>query len=187
MLLSVQYILRKGRPERAQEMVRDLLGQNPFLAPACHAMLAAYFRDHGDLEQSEREWNRARSAEALQDQARIERGSASLGDSLEPHGCAGAQLEPMVSYLQALDGLGEAFLVRKKVAVHPELPVLLLVVRSRCGWWDPRGRKREAFKARIQRECPFPGRATGHVLVVRPGLLRRYRGTLEGLGARIQG
>ena len=49
-------------------------------------------------------------------------------------------------------------------------PVLLLVVRTEGAWWDPGGRKREACQARIERECPFPGRATGHVLVLRPGL-----------------
>lgn len=184
-LLILKWTLRKGWVPQAETQVQQMLIHNPFLAPACHNLLAAHHRNRGALAQAEREGNLARRAEDLLQRARRERGSASLGDSLEPHGCGASQLEPMVSYLKAQGDLGEAFLVRKKVAVHPELPVLLLVVRPQSVWWDPGGRKREACQARIEREFPFPGSATGHVLVVRAGLLWRYRRMLTGLGARI--
>jgi hypothetical protein len=88
----------------------------------------------------------------------------------------------MVNYLQSLGSLGEAFLVRKKLTVHPEHPVLLLVVKPRASWW---GHRRDDIQARIAREFPFPGRSTGFVLVVRPGLLWRYRSLFEGLDATL--
>ena len=184
--LMVKWFLRNGLMPEARAQINGLLLLNPFLAPVCHGLLGEYHRKSGELVLAAQEWNLARRSEALVDQATRERGSASLGDALEPHGCAGAQLEAMVSYLKALGGeLGEAFLVRKKLAIHPDHPVLLLVVRPRVGWWDPRGRKLVAFQARIARECPFPGRSTGFVLVLRTGLLWPYRRMFKKLGALI--
>jgi hypothetical protein len=185
LLLMVQHTLRRGWLREAEAQVKDLLAFNPFLTHACHGMLAAYHRERGDWNNAGREWGLMRRAEVLQERARRERDSASLGDALEPHGCHGPQLQPMLSYLEGLGDLGEAFLVRKRVAIHPDHPVLLLVVQPLQVWWDPRGRKRGAIKARLERECPFPGRATGHVLVARPGLLWRHRGLLESLDALI--
>ena len=184
-LLAVRWQLRCGQVPEAQAQVQALLSLNPFLAPACHRLLGRHFRDHDQLAAAEAELNLACRSEALLERARRERHQASLADSLEPHGCGQAQLDAMVSYLKAVGGLGEAFLVRKKLTVHPELPVLLLVVRARGCWWDLKGRKRDAFQARIARECPFPGRATGHVLVLRPGFLWRHRRRFEGLDALI--
>jgi hypothetical protein len=184
-LMMVQHTLRRGQLGEAETQVQELVTHNPFLAPACHGILAAHHRERGDWPGAGREWTLMRRAEAMQERARRERNSASLGDALEPHGCLGAQLQPMLSYLEARRDLGEAFLVRKRVAVHPDHPVLLLVVRPLRAWWDPRGRKRDAIQARLERECPFPGRATGHVLVARPGFLWRYRGLLASLDALI--
>ena len=172
---------------QAQTLAQTVVARNPFLAPLCHRLFFHHYRDQGELAAAEREWALGRRAEVLQERARKERRSASLADDLEPHGCEAPQLAAMVSYLKAVEGLGKAFLVRKKLAVHPDHPVLLLVVRPHgLGWsWDPKGRKRIAFQTRIARECPFPGRATGYVLVMRPGLLWRYRRLLDGLGAVI--
>ena len=183
--LLVKWLLREGLLIEAQAQIRELLLLNPFFASACHSLLGEYHRNRGDFALAGQEKDHARRSEYLLERAKKERGSASLGDSLEPHGCVGAQLDAMVSYLKALGNLGEAFLVRKKMALHPDHPVLLLVVRPQSGWWDPRGRKRNAIQARIARECPFPGRATGYVLVLGPGLLLPYRRRFKTLGALI--
>jgi len=184
-ILGLRLLLREGRAALAEAEAAAILAQNPFLAPVCHRLLGQHHREQGDLGASERELNLACRAEAMLDRARKERRGASLSDPLEPHGCLEAQLQPMVTYLKALGGLDQAFLVRKKLAVHPDHPVLLLVVSPRGGWWDPRGRRRHAFQARIARECPFPGRATGYVLVARPALLWRHRRLFDALGALI--
>ena len=183
--LMVKWYLRNGLVEEARSQIRSLLLQNPFLAPVCHSLVAEYHRKKGELALAGQEWNLARRAEALVSRAHKERGSASLGDALEPHGCAEPQLEAIVSYLKALGELGEAFLVRKKLALHPDHPVLLLVVRPRISWWDPRGRKRRAFQSRIARECPFPGQSTGYVLVLGTSLLWPHRRLFKSLGALI--
>jgi hypothetical protein len=184
-ILGVRLHLREGQVALAEAQVAAILTQNPFLAPVCHRVLAQHHREQGDLAAAEQALNLACRAEAMLDRARKERRGASLSDPLEPHGCLDAQLAPMVSYLETLGGLERAFLVRKKLAVHPEHPVLLLVVSPQHGWWDPWGRKRQAFQTRIARECPFPGRATGYVLVARPALLWRHRALFDALGALI--
>jgi len=184
-ILEVRLHLRQGQVALAEALVAALLAQNPFLGPICHRLLAQHHRDQGRLPEAERAWNQACRAQSLLDRARKERRGASLADPLEPHGYAQAQLEAMVSYLKTLGGLDQAYLVRKKLQVHPEHPVLLLVVRSQGAWWDPGGRKRQAFQTRIARECPFPGRATGYVLVARPVLLWRHRRVFDALGALI--
>jgi hypothetical protein len=182
-LLKLRWCLRHGSIETAQTLVTGLLTQNPFMAGPCYRIMAQHFRDRGELVEAEPYWDLALRAEAVLARARRERGSATLADPLEPHGCAGPQVAEMVNYLQSLDSLGEAFLVRKKLTVHPEHPVLLLVVKPRASWW---GQKRGDIQARIAREFPFPGRSTGFVLVVRPGLLWRYRSLFEGLDATLR-
>ena len=186
MLLILRWTVRKGWLVQAQAQIEAMARHNPFLVPESHAILAAHYRERGDLAAAERAWNQARRAEDGLQGARRERGSASLDDVLEPHGCGASQLDAMVRFLRGQEDLGEAFLVRKKVAAHPDHPVLLLVVRPEGGWWDPGGRKREAIQARIARGCPFPGRATGHVLVARPELFWRYRRILTHLGGLIK-
>ena len=186
-VLALRCHLREGQAVQAQTLAQAVLARNPFLAPICHRLFFQYYRDQGDRAAADREWLLGRKAEVLQERARKERKSAALTDELEPHGCEAPQLAAMVSYLKAVEGLDQAFLVRKKLAVHQDHPVLLLVVRPQgLGWaWDPKGRKRMAIQARIARECPFPGRATGYVLVMGPGFPWRYRRLLDGLGAVI--
>jgi len=185
LLLPLRWHLRRGQYVEAEAQARRTMADNPFLAPLCHTLLGDHLKAQGDQTGAERQWNLARRAEAQVERARHERHSASLGDPLEPHGCAAGQLEPMVNYLRSLPGVGEAYLVGKRVALHPDHPVLLLVVRQRGAWWDVLGRRRVAFQDRIARECPFPLRATGFVLVAQPVLLWRHKGLLRRMAALI--
>jgi hypothetical protein len=181
-LLVLRWALRQGAPE-VPELLAALLARDPFLAPTCHRLLGEDRRRRGDLAGGERELDLARRAESQVAQALTERASASLKDPLEPHGCPEGQLRAMITYLGSLPSVGEAFLVRKTVRLHPERPVLLLVVRRRNGWLDFLGRRRRAEQARIARDCPFPPDATGFVLVTGPGPLWGYRARLRRLGA----
>ena len=177
--LAIRRALQQGRDFTAVLEAKELLGRDPGMAPACHEAIARHLHGRGDEKNADREWDRALRAEAVVAKAQQERASAGLEDDLEHHGCDVGTLDPIRRRLLLEARIQEAHLLRKKVLVQPDRPVLLLVVRWRAPLWDPLGRKRLAFQRELQRDCPFPEGATGFVQVT-------GRTTLWRFGARLR-
>ncbi len=108
-----------------------------------------------------------------------------LLDALESHHCSPSALQEIQRVCLSDDRVAEAHLVRKKVIFHAERPVLLLVVRWKGAWWDPFGRKRQAFQRELQDACRFPPEATGFIQVAGRASLWRFEGKLRRLNGLI--
>ena len=183
--LAIRRALQRGKDFTAVLEAKELLGRDPRLAPACHEMIAQHLQGRGDQKNADKEWDRALRAAALVAKAQQERASAALTDDLEAHGCDLRTLDPIRRRLLQEARVQEAHLLRKKVQLQPERPVLLLVVRWRGPLWDPLGRKRLAFQRELQRDCPFPEDATGFVQVAGRTAFWRFGARLRALESLI--
>ncbi|GEM_PF-5357223 len=183
--LSIRRALDRGRDSAAVFEARELIHRDPALAPACHELLAHHLRARGDHANADKEGDRALRAAALVEKVQRERMGATLLDALESHHCSPSALQEIQRVCLSDDRVAEAHLVRKKVLFHAERPVLLLVVRWKGAWWDPFGRKRQAFQRELQDVCRFPPEATGFIQVAGRASLWRFEGKLRRLNGLI--
>lgn len=149
-----------GRDDAAGiALVQGAIGEDPdYLLPGAEALRDYYFRQ-GDakLAQSwdERLLDRARVHAA----ARAERDRIFTNDDFDPHGLAGAPLATMVEALRAVPRLREVYLVRKRVAHLPDMPLLVLGFVVTPFWAFQRRKRVDEVQQRIVATIQWPGEA----------------------------
>jgi hypothetical protein len=181
--LAVRRALQRGLDAAALHEARRLLVRDPLLAPVCHEAIARHLRERGEAAGADEAWNRALRSAAAAERMRREVKEASLEDDLEPGRWDPEVLAGIRAFCGATDGVGAAWLFRKRTPAAKVLPVMVLVVDGGMAAWS--ARRRRDLRRRLAASCP---RLEGVALVVRvAGPLARWRwkDKLDGEGALI--
>jgi hypothetical protein len=122
------------------------------------AALAGFHRRRGNDAEARSCELRYWALEERADLARRERESVRTRDRFFEHGLDPATIAQLAEELARVDGMREAFLVRKQVIHDPGSDLFVLGALSDAPWWKPVSSLAEReLVARIGRECRFPG------------------------------
>ncbi|MDH5641013.1 MAG: M48 family metalloprotease [Nitrospira sp.] len=138
------------RLEQAVEKDRDA-----FLSAA--ALAEAFLIRTGQHEEAAIYRERAMERRELLAQAEEERQHITPDDLFLPHDLSREEARALAHELSALAEIGEAYLLRKRVRVMPNVPAYVLVVVPRYPWYEWReDTKNEALLAKLSQEIPLP-------------------------------
>jgi Zn-dependent protease with chaperone function len=141
-------------------LLEQALASDPDSTPFVSRLVYDYLRAHDRRDEAAAWRRRGTEYEAKLAAARDERDNLRNGDTLEPHGLDPVVVARLVGQLQALPGLGKAWLVRKTVRHFPDRPKWILVVAPRGvpGWFGA-DKKAVGLVNELARDVEFPGDA----------------------------
>lgn len=121
------------------------------------------------------------------EEARKERDALKPGDKIEPHGLEADAVSALVAQLEKQAGVAAAWLVRKKVAHFPDMPLHVLAIQPAGPWWKWRSNEDEAALVQgLAQGMVFPGE-TFVITANAGGQGGLYKRITKSAGAKILG
>jgi Zn-dependent protease with chaperone function len=153
---------------------------NPSLGAVAHQLMAAFLRDHGDVDGARRQLMKAEACAELVSLANAERAGVTRKDTFESHGMAADAVRQIREVLAGEPAVKRAYAIRKTVEHLPEQSMYVIVVDARFTYGTQA--KSRALAKRLAETLPLPGRG----LIVIAGstnrwLMRRAKKTADSL------
>jgi hypothetical protein len=142
--------------EAGVALMEAVIQKEPDAILAGSELLRDFWWRRGETE-SARRWHESAAARArvLQD-SRRERERVKVDDTWFAHGLDAATLGALVERLKLISGLQQAYLVRKRVTIGPEVPLYVLGIRAaKLGF--TRGSRVRAVIKQLRESVQFPG------------------------------
>ena len=164
---TLGYHLLERDDEEGIGYIETAIEVDPKAIPPGSRVIASFLRRQGRTDEAERYEQRAKKAQATQEEAAHERASVYKVDSFLPHEVSAEALRRITDELARHPRVKRAWLVRKALKHDPESPIFVLGVDTGIDW-------RGAFRAagiplpkappdplvdELARTLPFPGEA----------------------------
>jgi len=117
------------------ELLQRASGLDPALAQACGVQIVEYLRRHGRNADARSHIDDLTKADERDDLARRERSQLHTSDTLLPHELPAETVQSIVEKLRTFPEVRCAWLVRKQTRHYSHLPLYILAVRRKTGWW----------------------------------------------------
>lgn len=108
---------------------------NPAFAQACGVQIVEYLRRHGRNADARSHIDDLNQAGQRDDLARRERSQLLTSDTLLPHELPAETVQAIVERVRTFPEVRCAWLVRKQTRHYSHLPLYVLGVRRKTGWW----------------------------------------------------
>lgn len=149
-------LLDRDDTEGVSLMTSAIAAVDDAIVPGSEALRDFHWRA-GRKEEARAWHDRAVARQELIDAATKERETVRTGDRFDPHGLAPDALEDLRRQIAAVDGIINAWFVRKRVKHLPE-SVCYAFAFVTTPWWKPGSQKRrDAVLQQVLAEVPFPG------------------------------
>ena len=117
------------------ELLQRASKLDPSFAQACGVQIVEYLRRHGRNADARSHIDDLAQAGQRDDLARRERAQLHPSDTLLPHELPGETVQAIVEKLRTFPEVRCAWLVRKQTRHYSHLPLYILAVRRKTGWW----------------------------------------------------
>ena len=117
------------------ELLQRASRLDPAAAQACGVQIVEYLRRHGRNADARSHIDDLTKAGERDDLARRERAQLRTSDKLLPHELPAETVQAIVEKLRTFPEVRCAWLVRKQTRHYSHLPLYILAVRRKTGWW----------------------------------------------------
>lgn len=152
-----EILLDRGEEAGIAHLERAVTG-DPALRAQAYQRIWTFYEEQGRIDEAAKYRRRVWEHGDAIAQAEVERRNVTPRDTLLPHELSTERLTPIREALARVDGLSEAYLVRKAVTHLPEEPFYILGVKRRVAWYRFQSEAAEQqFVEQVARDTPLPG------------------------------